>query len=261
MQDKKEMLNHFRKRINFRDLGGYPTKDGSTTKYGLVYRSASVGLMDEEEFSILEQMDIKTIIDLRSEAEIQEFPYAEVKGAKKLEKCALVTEEGKSIDFSPNGMRRSGKDGLEQLNKLRNYYQHVCFHNASFQLFFDILLKEEVPVLFHCASGKDRTGLMAMMFLLAMDVDEEYIRKDYLLSNIMRKEILEKTLEGIDPKEEPILYELMLMYDGVSENIFDVTMQSITNKYPTREAFFKEEYGLDETKLKQLRLLYTKKGQ
>ena len=55
MQDKKEMLNHFRKRINFRDLGGYPTKDGSTTKYGLVYRSASVGLMDEEEFSILEQ--------------------------------------------------------------------------------------------------------------------------------------------------------------------------------------------------------------
>ncbi len=254
------LMRGFRRVINFRDLGGYKTKDGRITKKGLVFRSASPGFMSEKEFERFEDMNFHTILDLRSEEEIKVHPYPDMKGTKKLQKSGVVSKSGQSIDFSPNGMRKTGKAGKTQLNKLRGYYKEIVFGNKSFKVMFKELLEGNVPFLFHCATGKDRTGLAAILFLLALGVDERIVRKDYLLSNEYRKKVLENTLKDIDKEKDPELYELMTMFDGVSENIFDIVMDSIYEKYDSLEEFFLKEYGLNKTKLKELRDKYTEEA-
>lgn len=253
-------MKGYRRVINFRDLGGYKTRDGRITKKGLVFRSASPGFMSDKEFERFTNMNFHTILDLRSEAEIKMHPYPAIKGTKKLEKSGVVSKSGQSIDFSPNGMRKTGKAGKTQLNKLRGYYKEIVFGNKSFKIMFKELLEGHVPFLFHCATGKDRTGVAAILFLLALNVDEKIVRKDYLLSNQYRKKVLENTLKDIDKEKDPELYELMTMFDGVSENIFDIVINSIYEKYDSIEEFFLKEYNLNKEKLAILKEKYTEEA-
>lgn len=248
--------NKFRDFINFRDFGGYKTKDGRVIKSGLVFRSASPGFMNEEEFQELINMNFHTIFDLRSESEIKIHPYPDTEGTIKLQNSGVVSKNGESIDFSPAGMRRTGSAGYEQLRKLQGYYENIALGNHSFKVMFQELLQDHVPILIHCAAGKDRTGVASILFLLALGVDEETARYDYLLSNKYRKEILDETLCNIDKEKTPELYELMLMFDGVSENIFNAIIESIHAHYPTIEEFFEKEYDLDEFALETLRNKY-----
>jgi len=57
----------------------------------------------------------------------------------------------------------------------------VCTHEVK--EVFDVLADERSwPVLIHCTQGKDRTGLIIMLVLLLLEVDETVIDKDYRLS-------------------------------------------------------------------------------
>ena len=250
-------MEGFRDVLNFRDLGGYRTKDGRIIKEGLVFRCGSPGIMNDEEFNKLKEMNFHTILDLRSEKEIEVHPYPDIENTIKLQKSGVVSKSGESIDFSPSGMRKNGEEGREQLNKLKAYYEEIVFGNNSFKVLFEELLESHTPFLFHCASGKDRTGLAAILFLLALNVDEEVIKQDYLLSNKYRKEVLDKTLKDIDKEKNPEMYELMTMFDGVTENTFNIIMNSIHDKYDSVEDFLLNEYDLDEEKIERLRALYT----
>ena len=252
-------LETFRRSLNFRDLGNYKTKDNKRTKSGLIYRCSSLKFMNEEELEAFKKMNFKTIIDLRSELEVTTYPDPQIPGAHTLEKSALVSEEGKSIDFSPKGMLKMGKEAEEQLEKLKYYYGRIIFQNHAFDVIFDELLEGNTPLMFHCATGKDRTGLAAIVVLLALNVEIEDVKYDYLLSNEYRKEILEEHLKDIDKDKEPELYELTTMLYGVSENNFDVAMQSVYEKYETREEYLEKEFNLDKDKLQRLRDLYTEK--
>lgn len=250
-------MKKIRDEVNFRDLGGYKTKDGKVVKKGLIYRSGSLNYMNENEIAFLNELHLKRVVDYRSELETNNYPDPVIDGAIRIEKSMVLNEAGEPVDFSPRGMRRTGEAGQEQLQRLKNYYNKLPFKNAAIQTTFEELLKENVPLVFHCASGKDRTGLAAILILLLLGVSEEDAKEDYLLSNKYRKKILEKTLKDIDKASEPELHELMLMFDGVSENTFNIIISTIKNKYETFEEFFLEEYNIDEKKLKQLRNFYT----
>ncbi|MBR2824719.1 MAG: tyrosine-protein phosphatase [Solobacterium sp.] len=249
----------FRNSLNFRDLGGYHTKDGRVVKKGLVYRSASPGFMDEEEFEMLKNMKFHTILDLRSDQEIEKYPYRDMEKTNKIHKSGIITKAGEQIDFSPAGMNKTGKEGQEQLLKIRGYYENIAFENGAYQMMFDELLMDHVPLLIHCAAGKDRTGIAAILFLLVLGVKEEEILKDYLLTNEYRITFIEDALREIDQKEEPELYELMLIYHGVSKNNFNIVLNSIQERYGSYERFFEIEYGLDKEKVELLRDTYLEK--
>ena len=247
----------FRDVLNFRDLGGYKTSDNKTVKYNLIYRSSSLGFMNSEELEVLKDLKINTILDLRSNLETSTYPDPSIGEIKRIEKALVISGDKVAIDFSLKGMRQSGEKGIEQLHKLTAYYNKLPFGNEAIQVLFDELLNENIPLLFHCASGKDRTGLAAILILLALGVSEEDVKENYLLSNEYRKSILEETLKDIDKDKEPELYELMLMFDGVSENIFEIIINTIHNKYDSYNEYFEKEYVLDESKLKKLKDLYT----
>ena len=217
------MNNNLRKTLNFRDLGGYPTKDGRIIKKGLFYRSGGIFLFNEEELEFFKKLGIHTIFDLRTSEEIEEKPNPRLEGINYIQFSGIMSEIGKGIDFSPTGMRRIGKEGQEQYQLLKQYFTGMPYENKAIQLFFQQIKEGHVPIVFHCASGKDRTGITAMLLLLLLGVSDEVAFEDYMLSNEYLKENLERELN--DKKEHiqknPEAEELLTMMEGVSENIGD----------------------------------------
>lgn len=247
----------FREIINFRDLGGYVTSEGKKVKRGLIYRSGSPSRMIDTELAAVRSLKLKTILDLRTDRERVREPEPAFPGVNIICHSGLIAN-GAEIDFSPRGMSQTGEEGKKQLSLLHHYYRHMPYENDAFRLLFEELLENNVPLLFHCATGKDRTGVAAILILLALGLDDDIVLWDYMLSNEYRKHQLRAKLKGNAEKIEndPVLKELLTMREAVSETIGQQILHSIRNRFGTYEEFFELEYGLDKEKIDRLKDLY-----
>ena len=244
--------------LNFRDLGGLESEDGRKVRYGFFYRGAGLAYFNEEELKEFKKLKVKTIMDLRSLYEIRTIPDPVIEGASYIQHNGLVVRGSEDIDWSPAGMRKIGGAAQKQLEQIRGYYRTIAFDNEAFRIMLKEIWERHVPIYFHCMTGKDRTGVGAMVILLALGVKNEEIRKDYLLSNLYRKEVLEESLAQVEEeaKDHPELKQLITIQDGVAEETYDTVMDSILHRYGNFDAYLEKEYGLDKEKRRKLRDFY-----
>lgn len=172
--------------INLRDIGGYATTDGKTTKWQRVYRSEELAHLPEESILELEKLGIQHIYDFRDDNKLLKHPDPEIKGAvhHHIPVLKSVAHSAKDIDLTdPTGIDRF----------MRNVYDYLVTERA--QDFADILKtitdEKQLPILVHCTNGKDRTGFMIALILLLCRVPEETVYSDYTLSNYTFDEAFE----------------------------------------------------------------------
>ena len=232
-------MSGFRQENNFRELGGYKTKDGRTVKKGLLYRSAALGSMNERELKALEKMGIRSILDFRSRLEEAAFPDPPVPGATNYHISAMRDNDGNDVDYSPSAIL-------------------LAAAKEPYQKMFELMLNEKTPLLFHCTQGKDRTGAAAILILLALGVDEETILDDYVLTNKYRRLLIDKAMKKhrILTKISKNAHTFMLIHEGVDRSFGEAAIRSIKERYPDYETFFRKEYGLTADDLARLRDLY-----
>ena len=256
MNRQKELDRHFRKNINFRDLGAYTGADGRRIKPGLLYRSGGLYFMNEEELAFFQTLGVRYVMDLRTRAEAEAQPDPVLDGITYLQHSGLEFSTAKEIDFSPAGMSKIGAEGEEQLKKLHFYYRTLPFDNEAFRILFAELMQEHVPLVFHCATGKDRTGAFAILLLLALGVDRDTVLKDYLLSREYFAEMLQEGLrqDAEKIKSHPELEELITMRLGVSPKVGEMVMNEIFTRYPDPDVLMREEYDIDAEALRALYL-------
>jgi len=170
---------------NFRDLGGYRTIDGRYVKWGKILRSDDLHKLTPEDLTYLGSVPLVSVVDFRSEQEMSDAP-------DKLP----TTATGYACSIDPgNLMAAMGSDLklpgmadslMREMNRLMVTDPAAI---AQYITLFELLQSEkDVPLMFHCSAGKDRTGLGAALILTALGVDEETIMQDYLLSNIYLEE-------------------------------------------------------------------------
>jgi len=166
----------FEEIINFRDLGGYRNGQNREIVWRKVFRSGELEYMTAEDARrIQEELSLRTIIDLRSRAMVQaitmEGPFARLDIRKH------------NIPFIPEADR----------DKIRNYFQnwtswgeYYVFQLEETGIGERIVNALEIiadpanhPLLFHCAAGKDRTGVLAAMILSILGVSDQDIIEDY----------------------------------------------------------------------------------
>ncbi len=248
----------FRREMNFRELGGYITEDGRRIPYGLFYRSAGLPYLTEDEKKRFETLNIRFILDLRTSRESIRDPDPVFPGVTYLNHSGIQSAGGDEIDFSPAGMRKIGNDGEEQLQKLTEYYRKMPFQNEAFHVLIENVRMHNVPLLFHCAAGKDRTGIASALLLLLLGTDEETAVQDYLLSNEYRKELIEEEKEISREliAKDPARKRLILMLQGVDERIIREVLSSIKERYGNYEEYFRIEHGIDEEALNDIRDFY-----
>ena len=244
--------------LNFRDLGGLKSGDGRKVRCGFFYRGAGLAYFNAEELEEFRKLKVKTIMDLRSLTEIMTIPDPVIEGAAYIQHNGLVVEGSEDIDWSPAGMRKIGGAAEKQLEQIRGYYKTIAFNNEAYRIMLKEIRERHVPIYFHCMTGKDRTGVGAMIILMALGVKEDEIRKDYLLSNLYRKEILEESLADVEEeaKDHPELKKLITIQDGVLEETFDTVMHTILERYGNTDAYLEKEYGLNAERRQKLRDFY-----
>ena len=159
---------------NFRDLGGYFCKVG-VTKWGVFFRSTSLHKAVKEDLAIMEQVGISRILDLRYPQERKEMPDVPVKGAEWLGISLLGTIPVEKLQVN---------DKEEDTRTLINMYrQIIASSRTEIRDSVKAMIDAKGPALFHCAAGKDRTGILAMLLLGAVGVSQEDIIADYEISH------------------------------------------------------------------------------
>ena len=246
-----------RAELNFRDLGGIPAEDGRHVKEGLIYRGGALYLYTEAELEYLRSLKIRTILDFRA-------PYIWKKkrdpdiGAVYARCDGKAANIGDQIDFSARGFGQTGADAEAQLAKLTAYYSEMPFGYNALHVLMRELKEGHAPLLFHCAKGKDRTGIAAMVVLGALGVNDEEILKDYRYSNTARSEVIENRLkEGRQNHPEDAGYmKLMYLREGVDPVIGQKVLETIRERCGDWPGYMEQEYGWSRGDLEQFRIRY-----
>lgn len=207
------MLLEFEEIENVRDLGGMLRADGARIRPGVLYRTGKLDRATDADIARLTALGIRHVIDFRDAGEIRRSPDREVPGAKYHSLPALpnLAENFRPVD-DPTYTARDVHDDF------RRVYRYLAQSPESIEAyseFFRILLASEgAPVLWHCTQGKDRTGVAALLLLTALGIDEESIRRDYLLTNEYTGRTLDK-FAAMDAPPFPmdIAKEVFLVYE------------------------------------------------
>jgi protein-tyrosine phosphatase len=164
---------------NFRDLGGYPARDGARTRWGRVFRADAL-VLEELDYAIFASLGIRTVYDLRSETEREVTPHRLPEASHVVEVESLVSESA-----APPALDALTGDGEAFL---ADVYLHMLERSAAgFGRILSALADEaRLPAVFHCAAGKDRTGMVAALLLSVLGVAENDILDDYELTSRYR---------------------------------------------------------------------------
>ncbi|WP_405690682.1 tyrosine-protein phosphatase [Streptomyces sp. NBC_00057] len=173
----------FERLHNFRDVGGYRGYGGRPVRWGRLYRSDSLGKLRGEDWDRFLALGVRTVIDLRYDWEIA--AKGRVPDAPGLRYHHL------SIEHRPYDQAALGPD-VETGRFLADRYAEVAHDGvAELRCALDVLAAEDSgPVVFHCASGKDRTGLLAALVLSLLGVAEDDIVADFTLTELATERLL-----------------------------------------------------------------------
>ncbi|GMU40535.1 MAG: hypothetical protein AMXMBFR23_14010 [Chloroflexota bacterium] len=173
----------FEQVFNFRDLGGYDTADGRTVRWRRLFRSGEHQRMRPHEVKRLRaEITIRTVIDFRSETEAGDprGPGALVAPGVERHHLPMGNADAKFA------ARSEGAWDPDYVGMLRR--QGPAWAQA-----FSILGRDEAyPAVFHCVTGKDRTGVFAALLLDALGVPEPVILDDFALSQRAMDTLVER---------------------------------------------------------------------
>ena len=168
--------------LNLRDLGGYPTADGGFTRYGAFLRSALPTEASPETIAYLLDYGVTTVIDLRTDYE------------REHDVCALAETPG--LSYHGIQVIDDATTPVMEFNVPESYLRIIRYGNFAKML--HILAAANGAVLYHCAAGKDRTGVTSAVLLMLAGVSDLDVIADYEVSCTYITPLLER-LHGMYP--------------------------------------------------------------
>ena len=244
---------------NFRELGGYEADEGKHVKWGQIWRGIpTCKLTGEADRAKLDALGLRLILDLRSVEEAKKEPDYVPDGARLVQICALCAEDGHEIAFAPGDIDRLMASAPEGYDVPRVMYRRMLTGNKAFKELFRALEAGETPILFHCSAGKDRTGVAAMLILLALGASDETVCADFEQTNVCRKAEIDAVLQehaaeiAADPSCRNHYYRMA----GVEPELAPFVLDTIRSQFGSAENYLEAEYGLTPARLMRLRRMY-----
>ena len=225
---------------NFRDLGGYTTPDGRRVRPGLLYRADSLGKLRQgtEDWTRFLSLDVRTVVDLRHPWEIEKrgrvpedasFSYHNLSiEHRPYNQPALPPE----LDPGPYLAERYMEVAEDGTKELRRALELVVAAAESAE-----------PLVFHCASGKDRTGQLAALVLSLLGIPDETIIEDYSLTELATAAMLAAwtAREGHAPT--------WLGFGRAPATVMRNYLAAMNARYGSIETYVTRELSLDASEL------------
>ena len=245
---------------NARDFSQYINKEGLSIKPHKLIRGDCLNNITEEEFIELHK-DIKVIIDLRNSKEISKKAdnfLNKFDDVKYFNFCLLDEEFFKEIGLYESVDTFINKYSDRDFDLvLQQMYSQFITNDKSISAFKNIfkVIVENVDdwVYYHCITGRDRTGILTAVIMLALDFSEDDIIKEYLLTNSLRKDFNENRKKNAlqEGKSEEYIQKLM-KFSIVSEDNLTTFFNAIKARYQSYNNFF-NAIGLDKNNLSILK--------
>ena len=161
---------------NFRDLGGYPTADGRTTRWRTLFRADGLYRLAGNDLEIVRALGLRTVIDLRTDGELAE------RGTFPREQHPIAFHHVPVIDSTWQHLDRP--DANDPVAFLEWAYQDMLRQGPHrfVEAIEQLSQPGTLPAVFHCAAGKDRTGVLAMLLLGSLGVPPAHLVADYALT-------------------------------------------------------------------------------
>lgn len=238
--------------VNFRDLGGYPTTDHNRVRKGLVFRSDHLSRLTINDQQLLQTLRFKTVCDLRTVREQRLAPD--------------LLPEDDSIRLLSLPVQVDGFDPATVMDRLQagdETWLSVDFFIELYRRFLDdfgpvwgkvlglVASSDNLPLVFHCTGGKDRTGICAALLLMALGVQEEIILLDHDYSNACNAKRLQPIYAEFAAMG--ITAEKAAPYLQAPREPLVALFAHLKKTYGTVENYLLSKAGLDRTTLTALR--------
>lgn len=237
---------------NFRDMGGYTSANGKTVKWGKVFRSGELSRLSEWDSIRLDNLGIKTVIDLRTNPEALAAPIKYTKA--NIQRIPISV--GKVADAPQRvieGRMRKGDAGVCMEDE---YLQFVTDNTEPFAKVLETFQDEDhYPILISCSYGKDRTGFLIAMLLSALDIPQDIILEDYMTSN---QYIDTSHLADIVNHLSTDAQESITVFLTANERLMDLAFHKIKKEYGSTDKYLSKGLHLTDKKRERLKeiLLY-----
>ena len=252
---------------NARDLGGIRTADGREIRKGMLIRSGMLQHLTDADCEVLRSVPLKTVVDFRTEREMQEMPDVRISGVQYIhcpilkEMSGITREETENV--IPAFFRAAMDAGFEAEDRMTQMYIPLVEGDYSldhYREFLDhVLCHEDGALLYHCTAGKDRVGVGTMLILTALGVDRDTILEDYLLTNIYCKAETDQTVETAKKYSDALSTEFAIRaFDSARERYMRTAWDSIDRRYGDVKTFMTERLDFGEEKQAALREKYLK---
>jgi len=242
---------------NFRDIGGYATASGQSVRWGSVYRTAVLSYFTDNDHAPLLDLGVRTICDLRRGDERQReptrWPDASVRPVTWRDDANMPTIRGFAA-YRPNtvaGMRDSMLDLYRALPQ---------WMGPRIRGMYECIATGDVPLIVHCAAGKDRTGVAIAVLLASLGVPTQTIVADYLLTNESNFERFIRTRKnthlGLADSHLPLLSlptDVRAVLLNADADYLQAALEQIAADHGSIEGYLKTSVQLDTQSLQRVR--------
>lgn len=248
---------------NLRDMGGYKTSVGDYVARELLYRSNQLNSISDSDMVLLANLNLVNDFDLRTSSEREAKPDELPDSVNNVWLDVLADDTTSGPANLINLLRDPQKantqlgDGkVEDMFKAA-YRQFISLPSAQTafrELFLALGDENQLPALFHCTTGKDRTGWAAAALLTIIGVSEDAVIEDYLRSN---EYILPMYQSYIDQFVSAGGYaSIPAAIFGVKEEYLNAAFDEMETQYGSIESYFSDGLGISAEQQASLRDIF-----
>ena len=242
LEDARKLANHdarhvvFEGTMNCRDLGGLPTVDGRTTRFGRVYRSSRLSNLMAGDTEPLAALGLQHIFDLRLPFERERYPNRVPLDPPPPEHHHGYLPAGAMDTFEALNAGTITVEGV--MGALRDQYAAMATAHPEphAALCRRLIAPGGTPLLLHCSGGKDRTGVAVAILLRFAGVAREIVIADYLLTNVAPA-----PLAVIGPT---VTEDLAAAVGLAHVEFIESAMDAIEREFDGYEAYLQKSLGL-----------------
>ncbi|MEU2391665.1 tyrosine-protein phosphatase [Streptomyces sp. NPDC007369] len=246
--------------VNVRDLGGYRTWTGGQVRQGLVYRSDALNRLTPADVTTVSGLGLAKVVDFRIPLEVQydgpdRLPAGTAPVSRPVSDLGLFATLVGVIGSGDPARQEEVLGGGRAEAYMRDVYRTFVIspeNRAQFGATLRELAEGSGPLLFHCTSGKDRTGWLGYVLLRALAVPEETAERDYLASNTFRAAYDARLREALRQSGRMQNPDLLIPLQEVRGDYLDAATARLEAEYGGFYGYLTEGLGLDLRTLAKL---------
>ncbi|WP_158506362.1 tyrosine-protein phosphatase [Tomitella biformata] len=248
---------------NARDIGGYPTVDGRSVRWGKVFRADSLSALTDEDVDYLDRSRIRTVVDFRGPQEVAAAgPDRVSAGTTHIQTPLMDDSTNAFAAVMSTALAEGDRDAVIEMlggGKAEELSEHGFVRQlgrpTTMAGYADTLRRiadaPDEPLLYHCAGGKDRTSMMTALLLGILGVPDQAIVDDFVLSNHFNKHRNNQRFAALAARGVDIELVRPLMEQRPSQ--IEAVLAAIREQYGDWDAFALECLKLSATEIESIR--------